>query len=380
MKLFLHTPSSNSDLEKIYKKAFKTAVELYVVTAFLTEWDASLNLNTNCKNFRVIIGKDFGITRKLACKKIIRWLSANRKSQFMVADEISGFHPKAMFWKTSDSRYYSVIGSSNLTKAAFDSNYEANIYSEISKEEFIKAKKWVKEIEKYSVVVSESWLENYQEGVNAPRKRNTRKKSSSTAIIKLALPRPYGAKKHVKLRQKQLNIHNQYKKPLHNLFRSCAAGKTKSSTFYENLPQLWSWEKGNRLQGNGWERKGYGSNFNQLAKSFIRIYDAPSLDRDDVVVEEIDRLKKLKIPTRTAFLSEMLCLAFPDDYPVLNQPVRDYLSDINFKAPRGASEGSKYVDLAKKLRFSLLQNRNHPAKNLAELDAVIWLEYHDENA
>lgn len=94
-----------------------------------------------------------------------------------------------------------------------------------------------------------------------------------------------------------------------------------------------------------------------------------------MVVEEIDRLKNLKVPTRRAFLSEMLCLAFPEDYPLLNRPVQTYLSDIKFKAPKGASEGSSYFDLAKKLRFSLLQNPNHPAKNLAELDAVIWLKY-----
>lgn len=50
-------------------------------------------------------------------------------------------------------------------------------------------------------------------------------------------------------------------------------------------------------------------------------------------------------------MSEMFCLEFPSEYPVLNEPVQTYL------------------------RASLIQNPDHPAKNLAELDRVFWLEY-----
>jgi hypothetical protein len=57
---------------------------------------------------------------------------------------------------------------------------------------------------------------------------------------------------------------------------------------------------------------------------------------------------------------------------VLNQPVLDYRKQLKLKAPQGASEGARYVYFAKKLRLSLLQNSGHPAKNLAELDTVIW--------
>lgn len=71
----------------------------------------------------------------------------------------------------------------------------------------------------------------------------------------------------------------------------------------------------------------------------------------------------------------MLCLEYPDQYPVLNKPVHNYLKSIKFNAPRGASEEARYIDLAKKLRYSLLQNPNHPARNLAELDTVIWLAF-----
>jgi hypothetical protein len=71
----------------------------------------------------------------------------------------------------------------------------------------------------------------------------------------------------------------------------------------------------------------------------------------------------------------MLSLRFPNEYPVLNDPVWKYLTAIKYHAPRGASEGAQFIFLAKTLRATLLQNPDHPAKNLAELDTVIWLEY-----
>ena len=75
----------------------------------------------------------------------------------------------------------------------------------------------------------------------------------------------------------------------------------------------------------------------------------------------------------------MLCLRFPKEYPVLNQPVQDYLKAVKYKAPRGASEGARFFFLAQTLRSSLLQNPDHPAKDLAELDTVIWLAYGKKN-
>jgi hypothetical protein len=110
-----------------------------------------------------------------------------------------------------------------------------------------------------------------------------------------------------------------------------------------------------RAFSSGWERQGRDSDFRALSQSFVRILDSTDEDRDDSVSSEIDRLREQKVPTRGAFLSEMLCLQFPELYPVLNQPVQDYLKAVKFMGPRGASEGARYIDLAKKLRSSLLQ-------------------------
>jgi len=376
MKLFLHSPSKQSELTDIYKNAFSNAKELFVVSAYLTDWDESLVINSKCKHFRLIIGKDFGITRKTACEKVIKWLPSYRKCQFMVADNILGFHPKAMLWVDSKDKCFSLIGSSNLTRAAFEKNYEANIYSQISPDDYTTAKKWVKEIESQSVIVSEDWLNNYKEIVQCGVGKsftNTPKPTSPT--ISLKLPTPSDIYELLKARRKQLRTYLKNKDALLALFRSCASEEIDSLDFYEQLPSLWSWEVGNRLQGEGFERLGKASDFQALAKSFLRILESSDADRDDVVVAEIDDLSANRVPTRKAFLSEMLCLAFPNDYPVLNKPVRNYLKAIKFNAPRGITEGGKYLDLAKKLRSSLIQNPKHPAKNIAELDTVIWRVY-----
>lgn len=377
MSLFLHTPSSESELANFYKRAFSQASEIFIVTAYLTEWDTTLTLNAGCGRFRLIIGKDFGITRKAACEAVMRWLPAKRKSQFLVADTIAGFHPKAVFWKEAGGRCFAIIGSSNLTRAAFETNYEANVFSRISKNEYNTAKQWIREIEKQAIPVSEDWLSQYKEATHGQSGRGNKATKSPVAapLVPLKLPRPAGTKKQITIRRRQLAEYKRHRDGLIRLFRRCAAGTIDSNKFYEQLPRHWSYENGDRLQGAGWERKGKASDFRELSRSYIRILNAADEDRDDIVVEEVDRLQQEHVVTRRAFLSEMLCLEYPDEYPVLNKPVQDYLIEAEFDAPRGASEGSRYIDLARKLRLSLRHNPNHPAKSLAELDAVIWLEF-----
>jgi HKD family nuclease len=380
VRLILHTPDSNGELRDIYRHAFTNAVELFIVTAFLTEWDTSLELSAGCRRFRVITGKDFGITKKAACTSLMGWLPPTRKHEFMVADRISGFHPKAVFWKEKSGRTFAIVGSSNLTLAAFETNYEANSYGSLTTTEYARAKSWIKGIEKQAVVVSEDWLGKYNEmpsphsGGSKPQDED---EPDTIPLVGFKLPKPSGMSKNIAERREQLAVYEKKEKSLTSLFRRCAKREIESSQFYDELPKYWSYEVGDRLQGAGWERKGKNSDFQDLSRSFVAIIDAADEDRDDVVVEEIDRLCKAGVPARGAFLSEMLCLRFPDEYPVLNKPVHQYLIDVKFKAPDGASEGVRYLDLAKKLRFSLLQNQRHPAKNLAELDTVIWLQYHD---
>jgi HKD family nuclease len=323
MNLLLHTPDSDSELADHYRRAFNHAAELFIVTAYLTEWDASLKLNSGCRRFRLIIGKDFGITRKAACETVMRWLTPKRKSQFMVADLIAGFHPKAVFWKESNGGCFAIVGSSNLTRAAFETNYEANVFSRISESKYEEAKHWVRSIEKQSVPVSEDWLRIYKEAapVRGGGGKKPAKRQAVTSLLALKLPKPAGTDRQIDIRRAQLAAYKKNRKGLINLFRQCAEGQISSAQFYEQLPKYWSCEIGDRLQGAGWERQGKDSDFRALSKSYLRILDAADEDRDDVVEEEIDALYQKRVVTRKAFLSEMLCLQFPGEYPVRNTPV-----------------------------------------------------------
>lgn len=375
MKIALHVPGKENSLYSQYAKAFSNAVELYVVTAYLTEWDDSLKLNAGCKKLRIIAGKDFGITRKKACESVMKWLPARKKACFLVADYIDGFHPKAVFWKQEDGKAYAIVGSSNLTKAAFESNYEANAIVVLSNQEYQSAKDWIKGIEDKSVVVSHDWLKQYQEAVPAKKKSKKKNSLSASAVSDFWLPTPSDGKRRVKLRRAQIAAYRKQRSGLHKLFTSCASGRISPEEFYENLSKYWSYEKNTRIQGSGWQILGKGADFSIVSQCYQDVLKASADDRDDIVAEAIDYMAQEGVPARSAFFSEMLCLEFPDQYPVLNQPIKNYLSAIKFRAPRKASEGSKYIDLAKKLRISLLENPKHYAKNLAELDAVIESAY-----
>lgn len=379
MNIFLHAPDSENNLIRIYQHAFNKAKELFLVTAYLTAWDTSLVINDKCERFRLIIGKDFGITRKEACRAVMKCLPPKRMAQFLVADLISGFHPKAMFWKEADNKFFALVGSSNLTLAAFESNYEANTSFEITEEEYRAAKEWISSIEKQSVPVSEDWLNKYVEATQAGGNSGNKKKPGTTnkPVAELNLPRPRSITRLLEERRKNINEFQKHRDGLIDQFRRCANGEITSAQFYERLPEFWSHDIGDRLQGEGWVISGKHSDFNALSTSILAIINASDEDRDDVVSEEIDRLQENGVATRKAFLSEMLCLNFPDLYPVINGPVNAFLRDIEYRAPRKASEGARYVDLAIKLRASLAQHPDYPAKSLAELDAVIWREYSD---
>jgi hypothetical protein len=312
----------------------------------------------------------------------MRWLPPQRKGQFLVADRIGGFHPKAVFWRDTKGECFALVGSSNLTRAAFETNYEANVFCKLSEADYIRGKRWVKEIEKQSVVVSEDWLKQYHEATPAGGRGTKKPRKGSrdvTPLIELRLPTPRRMEELIGRRRKNLALYQKKRELLENLFRRCAKKQISSEKFYEELPHSWSSEVGDRLQGAGWEIKGKHGDFQSLSRSFVNIIDAADEDRDDVVSEEIDRLSELSVPTRGAFLSEMLCLRFPSEYPVLAKPIWEYLKAAKYKAPRNSSEGANFIFLAKALRASLLHNPEHPAKNLAELDTVIWLAYGKKN-
>lgn len=185
-----------------------------------------------------------------------------------------------------------------------------------------------------------------------------------------------GYKPFLAQRRDQMLVFRKNKAKLEALFRVTSRARlwneSRNDDFYYTLCTLWNFgEDGSRFQGKGWERKGRSSDFRELSKSLVRVLDAPFAGRDRVVIQEINRLTLMKLSTRGALFSEMLCQFFPKHYYVLNAPVRNWFTNLDFAFPRGLSKGKHYVDSARLLRAALKRADDYPAENLAELDCII---------
>lgn len=379
MDLILHPVDGTVllSLTDLYDRAISEAVELFIVSAYLTEWKPKGSIGKDCEEMSFIVGTDFGITRKDACKAVLAWLPKAMKSDFLAADRISGFHPKLVLWKTKTGEYHLVLGSSNLTQAAFSTNYEANVFLTIPKDKYDYIKEWVYFIRLQCSPISEDWLESYKEA-DKPRQGPSGKKPP---VIALSLPSGEDINEAVKRRKAQQKAFAGIRDELIKLANKCAGGEISNATFYEDMMTLWGHHE-SRFQGRGFEILGKHSDWKDTCSSLSTIVAKGSSSSvvalDNLVRKEIDRLASTKNPNRGAWLSEMLCHFFPDRYPILNKPVRIWLQHNNFKGPRKASEGALYIDLSMKLRDALANNKTNTARNLSELDHAIWQWYHRE--
>lgn len=381
MDLLLLPHSSKTELADVYRRALRSSTHLYIVSAYLTHWDIDEDLGKQCETFTFIVGKDFGITRIAACKQVLKWLPTKWHEEFLVAEGIVGFHPKAVFWRELDGSCYALVGSSNLSRAAFSSNHEANGYSPISKRTFRAAEKWIENLASKCTTLDANWLAGYQEAKQPPKpKRQGRHdQDDDGAVFELTLPNPRTLSQLSQVldrRRAQMRQFTRIRSDLEKAFQAAAAKKnwreSDNNRFYDHLNDLWSHHRGNRFQGAGWERQGKNSNFQELAISVVRVLKATEISRDRVVMLEIDRLDSIGITTRGALFSEMLCQFFPKRYYVLNSPIREWLGGTGVDTVRGASQGANYIRSARLLRVALSRAKTYPAKNLAELDAVIW--------
>ncbi|WP_432669614.1 restriction endonuclease PLD domain-containing protein [Pseudomonas umsongensis] len=385
MELLLLPNRSGTELQDIYHRALRESTHLYIVSAYLTHWDIKEELGSQCESFKFIVGKDFGITRKAACEDVLEWLPPDRHDDFLAAEAIDGFHPKAVFWKELNGKCYALVGSSNLSKAAFSTNYEANGYSLISEKTFNAAEQWIETLTDKCVTLDENWIHRYREAIQPKKPKqpdiSETEGEDDGAVFELTLPDPHTLKRYSAVlarRREQMRLFKSVKPDLETLFRTTAQvhawNPSRNLDFYVKLNEIWSLDIGTRFQGRGWERQGRSSNFQELAKSLVRILDAQEVSRDRLVKVEIDRLHRIGVNTRGALLSEMLCQCFPTQYHVLDKPVREWLRDTDLDRIRGATEGANYIRSARLFRIALNRAKNYPAKNIAELDALIWLQ------
>lgn len=389
VKLLLLPDNSGAGLQKLYHRALRESEELYILSAYLTEWDTTVRLGKQCKTFAFIVGKDFGITRKAACAKVIEWLPPSRRTHFLVTELIEGFHPKSMFWREADGSYHALAGSSNLSKAAFATNHEVNAYSKISRPEFEAAKAWILEIKKSCVMLGQSWLDGYIEAkrTGKPSRGGKATPKFPDRVFNLRLPSKRSisaSESSLDFRRSQMLTFEKLKKDLLTHFKNASTVQKrwwtpqKNEAFYHEFRRLWDFGDGSRFQANGWERRGKDSDFRELSISLLRVIEAKASDRDDVVMSEIDRLTELKIATRRSVFTEMLCQFFPALYHLDNEPIRAWIKSTGCSSHYGATAGYRYLEAALLLRAALYSAQNkkggYPVENLGVLDALLWDE------
>lgn len=377
MKILL-SPSEvkRNNLIKSYQRAITSSKELYIGSAFLTNWDIKKRLSPGCKKFLFLVGTDFGLTRKDACANVLKWLPKKFKSDFLAVPSSSAgnFHPKIVIWHGNDNKYHCIIGSSNLTDAAFSSNYEANVEFEISRYEYDQIVQWIENIAVNCQIINDDWLSQYKERKYSGGGR--RKSIIQERVIELKLPKGKKYNNALKERRKQQKAFKEIDTKLLSAMKKCAKGSISNSQFWEKLKELW-YHHYARIQGSGFQFSAKKANWKQACQSMIRILDSAKthneVNLDRVVQYEIDRLASAGNPVRGSWFSEILCHYLPDSYPIVSNPVNEWLKKKNWKAQRGASEGSAYIELSRKLREVIRQNKDGP-RNLIELDAVIWTE------
>ncbi len=369
------SPDDGTALHAIYKEAFTGAVELYVATAYLTHWAPSQRLNARCSRVVFVVGTDFGVTRKDALRRVLAWLPTRGTVAFGAVAGAAGvgFHPKVLAWKTRRGSYECLIGSSNLSRAGLATNHEANVRLGLTRVEYERLTRWIDAIEEQSAAVTEDWISHhYVEGAH-PQAVSS-KPLALSAPVTLSLPHQARFRASVLERRKQQAAWAEIEAPLLAAMRRTATGRMTNLAFWQTFWGTWAAHP-SRFQGSGLQISAKRANWKQACESLLAVValrESGRLERrDDAVRVELDRLAKARNPARGAWFTEMLCHLFPKEYPVLNRPVKLWLAHNKWSARRGASEGQRYVLLAKQLRVALKQ-RPAGARTLAELDLAIW--------
>ena len=381
MRLLLNDGSKGKELVSLYERALEEAVELLIVTAYLTDWSPEIQASDQLRSLVFIVGTDFGITRKTACESVLKWLPKHLRSDFMAADEISGFHPKLVAWKSTGGQHHVVLGSSNLTEAAFSSNHEANAYAVITAKAYRRIRDWIWTIRERSVPISEDWLESYHEAPMHGGKGGGGAPPSKNPVVDFDLPAGEHIENAIRYARRRQKAFSEIGEKLRTLVTDCASGQVSSEDFYTRMMALWG-AHDSRFQGRGFEITGKHADWRGVCSGLHAILEysksSDAIQVDHIVRAELDRLAEAGNPVRGSWLSEMLCHFFPDRYPVLNTPVREWLKHNHYRPPRGASQGAAYIDLAVKLRASLRRNTVNGATSLAELDHALWAWWDSE--
>ncbi|MFH1021776.1 MAG: phospholipase D family protein [Planctomycetota bacterium] len=368
-------PNDGKKLRQVYERAFHRADELFILTAFLTDWGFKKGiLNPRCKRIEIYFGTDFSLSRKQAIRDLLHWLPSKHKTSLFEVRSSMTFHPKMLLWREGSS-WFTLVGSSNLTTSGMSGNIEANEWRCLGAAEAIKIKRWIQETSAcYRRAVNEKWISLYRERPFVGKKRRQDLFETKGRIANLKLLPRLSAGDIAERREQIRYFRSHVEKPLKVLILRCArnSGRAGSQQFYE---QMWDafWGTKCRIQGNGMQILGKSANWREACQSLTRIFAAGDENRDDVVRDEVDFLKKNKNVVRKAWLSEVLSRYYPTEYPLLAGPAWRWLAASHYSKPRGASEGATYLDIARKYRAYTARDKRY--RNLLELDCAIWKKY-----
>lgn len=363
-------PDQAGRLGAAYAQAIKEAVELYVASAYLTNWLPRPRVGKHCSKILFLVGTDFGLTRKHALRNLLQWRPNHGACQVLAVG--GGFHPKILAWKTGRGQYRCIVGSSNLSKAAFSDNFEANVLMTVARSEYDAIVGWLESVAIGGIHVTPDWIKHhYREA----RLRGKGGSGGHLRMVALDLPEGVTYRRAVRERRKQQASFGEIEGKVRADVGKCAKGSISRREFWDRFWETWSGHS-SRFQGGGLQISGKAANWREVCASLARILQARKSSSvatmDDLVSREIDALDRSHNPARGAWLSEMLCHFFPRMYPVKNGPIETWLSLNNWKGRRGATEGQHYVELSQQLRHSITR-RPAGARNLAELDHAIWL-------
>jgi hypothetical protein len=359
-------------LQAAYQRAAQRASELYIASAFLTAWPIKAHLSKKCHKAYVVVGTDFGATRKQALRDALKWLPPRFKHQMFAVKPSPGrsFHPKLLVWREG-AKYYCLVGSPNPTGAAFGGNYEATCQISLTRAQFETAARWVRALthRDLSDPVDASYISDYVERKLPIKAGSSPARKSRAKRIKVPARLTEELKADLEDRRKQMRAFRVAAPKLKRLIRGCASGVLPATTFYERMTRLW--EPG-QFQSKVWSVAGKRADWRQACASLQRVLNgaahAYESELDEAVREEIDLLAKAGSPVRRAWFTEMLCQFLPDHYAVDNSPVRRFLAAKGRRVVAG-SEGAKYIDLVRRLRS---EQKQSVAKNLGELDILIF--------
>jgi phosphatidylserine/phosphatidylglycerophosphate/cardiolipin synthase-like enzyme len=167
------------------------------------------------------------------------------------------------------------VGSANLSKAAFQDNYEANALMPITKAEFEQLRTWLSRVQ--SVPITKDWIQHkYTEAPLAKLKKSGAPNQVSAHFsFKFKPGINYG--RLIQARRQRQVAFEKVEQSVRRKIADCAHGKLSNKHFWKWFWTAWqSW----RFQGKGLEMTCKGALWREACQALNAILKAPVTTRE----------------------------------------------------------------------------------------------------